>query len=111
MEVGNRTNRLTRRHESARMGFSAAPRNSALLRLVKSYPFLFFRAIVLIVVVGLVTGAAFAVTTPVQHHKKKKKSSALVAPAAVYGRGARNCQAFVGCQHQATEESLGANVG
>lgn len=65
------------------MGFSAAPRNSALLRLVKSYPFLFFRAIVLIVVVGLVTGAAFAVTTPVQHHKKKKKSSALVAPAAV----------------------------
>jgi penicillin-binding protein 2 len=41
-----------------------------------------FRAIVLVLAAGLVTGAAFAVTTPVKHHKKKK-SSVITAPAAV----------------------------
>jgi len=82
MQAVHQTNRLTGGVESARIDFPAAPRNSALFRLMKSYQFVFLRAVALVLAAGLVTGAALAVTTPVKHHKKKR-SAGIAAPAAV----------------------------
>ena len=92
MRLGTQTNRLTQGVESAKMDFPAAPRNllsnpfapgaSGFLSSALVLRSMVFRAIVLVLAAGLVTGAAFAVTTPIKHHKKKK-SSAITAPAAV----------------------------
>lgn len=92
MSDANPTKRLTGTAESGKIGFPAAPRNSAQPRLMKIVPAHLSRATLLLVVAGLATGAAFAVTntttTPVRHHKKKKKTAvaataALTAPPAV----------------------------
>jgi len=82
--VQNRTIRLTGSVESGKMGFPVAPRSlsAALMRFMKGYSFLIFRATVLVMAAALVTSAAFAVTAaPAKHHKKK--SSAIAAPRAV----------------------------
>ena len=80
----NRTIRLTAGVESAKIGVPVAPRSlsAALMRFMKGYSFLIFRAAVLVMAAALVASAAFAVTTvPAKRHKKK--SSAIAAPRAV----------------------------
>lgn len=88
----NRIKRLTGTSESGKMGFPAAPRNSAQRHLMKTVPACLVRAAIFLLTAGLLTEAAFAVTTttttPVKHHRKKKKTAvattaALAAPPAV----------------------------
>ena len=90
MSAENRTKRLTPTSESGKMGFPAAPRNSAQFRLMNTVRASLTRATILVVAVGLATGAALAVTsstTPVKRHRKKKTTvvahAALAAPPAV----------------------------
>src|ERR1700686_1247148 len=97
MRVGVQTILLTGSGETGRIDFPAAPRNQlapcrapdspdfppfALPRFMKAYSFPVFRAIVLVIAVGLATSAAFGVTTaPVKH--RKKRTSTAASPRAV----------------------------
>ncbi len=74
---------LTRSDKSGKICFPAAPRISALSRLMRSNTFGFARVIAFVLSSVLVTGAAFAVTpAPVKHKKKKTARAAITTVAA-----------------------------
>jgi len=92
---GSARNRLTAGFQSGTLLVPAAPRillgsslSSAPTGLMKEHLSAVFRSVILVVAMGLATGAAFAVTTSstAKHHKKKSSAKTSVAATAAAPR-------------------------